>query len=162
MSWKSDRAIERVVKLFKRAKSQIFDEDIKAIKTISETIEENEKKYVTDNILYAKLLCHSLNLSLHHHGNMKLAIKEADNVFKMSLREHLEMITINLNNQEVINYLKSIGFDVDREILSDVLELNGNQEEFLQKLKTNWELTKVSKSFYNTANEFLRDTDNYL
>lgn len=161
MSWKSDRSIERIVKLFKRAKSQVFDEDIKAIKTISETIEENEKKYVTDNILYTKLLCHSLNLSLHHHGNMKMAIKEADNVFKMSLREHLEVITRNLNNQEVINYLKAFGVDFESyqnnpEIIAEF------EHQIIERLQTNWELTKVSKSFYNTANEFLRDTDNYL
>lgn len=161
MSWKSDKAIERLVRTFQRVKSQIFEQDVEAIKTINETIEVNEKQYVNDNILFAKLLCYFLNLNLHHHGSMKLAIKEAHNVFKISLSEHLEIITKNLNNQESINYLKSI--EIDFESYSNQPEILSKKEsEIIEKIKTNWELTKVSKSFYNTANEFLRDTDNYI
>lgn len=161
MSWKSDKAIERLVKTFQRVKNQIFEQDVEAIKTINETIETNEKQYVTDNILFAKLLCHFLNLNLHHHGNMKIAIKEADNVFKMSLREHIEIITKNLNDQDVINFLKGLGADM--ESFSNQPELlSKNEKEIIERLQTNWELTKVSKSFYNTANEFLRDTNNYV
>lgn len=161
MSWKSDRAIERVVKLFKRAKSQIFDEDIKAIKTISETIEENEKKYVTDNMLYAKLLCYILNQNLHHHGSMKTAIKATNDIFKHPLNYHLQMLQKNLNDTDIYNYLESIGIEFGTYKNQDDI-LKQKEKEFLKRLQTNWELTKVSKSFYNTANEFLRDTDNYI
>lgn len=161
MSWRSDKAIERLVRTFQRVKSQIFEEDIKAIKTINETIIESEKSIAVDNLLFAKLLCYILNQNLHHHGNMKQSIEEVSGVFKKPLNHHVSILATNLNNQALNIYLKEIGIDFNS--LSDQPDLiKSNQKEIIEKIKNNWNESKVEKSFINTINEFLRDTDNYV
>ena len=42
------------------------------------------------------------------------------------------------------------------------LILLNNQKEIIVKLKVNFTLENVKKSFYNTANQFLQETDNYI
>ena len=161
MSWRSDKAIERLVRTFQRVKSQIFEEDIKAIKTINETIIESEKSIAVDNLLFAKLLCYILNQNLHHHGNMKQSIEEVSGVFKKPLNHHVSILATNLNNQALNIYLKEIGIDFNS--LSDQPDLiKSNQKQIIEKIKNNWDKSKVEKSFINTINEFLRDTDNYV
>lgn len=108
MSWKSDKALERLIKTFQRIKNGIFKEDIEAVKKLAETIEESEKLIVIDNILFAKLLCHVLNTNLHNYGNMKNSLSAVQDVFKKPLDHHIEFLSYNLNNQELNNYFKSI------------------------------------------------------
>lgn len=161
MSWKSDKSIERIVKLFKRVPKNVFPEDIEAIKHVSETITESEKQYMTDNILFAKLLCHVINQNLHYHGNIKMSIKDVSDVFKKPIEHHLSILTSNLNNQDLNNYLKEIGIDFDSyKNESDVIK--SNEKGLIEKLKSSWETKSVTKSLCNTVNEFLKDTDNYI
>lgn len=167
MSWRSDKALERLIKTFQRIKNGIFDEDIKAIKTINETIEESEKMVVIDNVLFAKLLCHVLNSNLHHYGNMKNSISAVQDIFNKPLDHHISILSYNLNNQELSNYLKSIHVNLEFEetkdqSLKNIELLKSNQKEIVEKMKTNWSKSKVEKSFVNTVNEFLRDAENYV
>lgn len=167
MSWKSDKALERLIKTFQRIKNGIFEEDIKAIKTINETIEESEKMVAIDNVLFAKLLCHVLNSNLHHYGNMKNSLSAVQDVFKKPLDHHIEFLAYNLNNQELNNYLKSIDINLEFTETAEQLKnneelLKSNQKEIIKKIKSNWSKSKVEKSFVNTINEFIRDTENYI
>lgn len=167
MSFKSDKALERIVKTFQRIRNGIFEEDIKAIKTINETIEESEKMVAVDNILFAKLLCHVLNSNLHHYGNMKNSISGVQDVFNKPLDHHISILSRNLNNQELSNYLKSIGVNLEFEetkeqSLKNIESVKSHQKEIVEKMKTNWSKSKVEKSFVNTVNEFLRDAENYI
>lgn len=167
MSWSSDKALERLIKTFQRIINGIFKEDIEAVKKIAETIEENEKLIVVDNILFAKLLCHVLNTNLHHYGNMKNSLSAVQDVFKKPLDHHIEFLTYNLNNQELNNYLKSIDINLEFTETAEQLKnneelLKSNQKEIIKKIKSNWSKSKVEKSFVNTINEFIRDTENYI
>ncbi len=161
MSWKSDKAIERVVKVFKRSNTKIFPEDIEAVKTINETITEHEKGLVNDNLLFAKLVCFVINSNLHRSGSMKDAIAVINIALERPLSHSLDMLTKNLNNQELNNYLESLGFNF--ESLEDEPELiKHNQKEIIEKIKSNWTQQKVTKSFCNTINEFIKNVNNYI
>jgi len=161
MSWKTDNSIKRIFNTFKRLKTQIFNQDIEALKLLNETIAEQEKKYVNDNLLYAKLLCYVLDRNFHHYGDMKMAIKVSHDILKEPLHFHLQMLHRNINDQDFNNYLKSIGIEFDTyKNQNDILK--ANEKEFVEKLKNNWTYENVSKAFYNTANDFLKETENYI
>lgn len=161
MSWKSDKSIERIVKLFKRVPKNVFPEDIEAIKNINETISESEKQLVNDHILFAKLVCYVLNLNLHHSGSMKGAISSLRTVLEKPINHHLEFLTMNLNQQELNNYLKDLGFNFNN-LESEPELIKANQKGMIEKIKSNWTKEKVTKSFTNTVNEFIKDVNNYI
>lgn len=162
MSWKSDLAIKRIFNSFKRLKNQIFIQDIDALKLLNKTILESEKKYVNDNLLYAKLLCIALRYRTEYHTNIKTALKSIDSDLNLSLNEQIELLRLTLNRVDKTNYLKSIGVDLNNENFSEIEELKDNQKEFLEKLKNNWNYESVYKSFMNSANDFLKDIKNYV
>lgn len=161
MSWKSDKSIERVVKLYKRVPKQVFHEDIEAIKNINETISESEKELVNDHVLFAKLVCYVLNLNLHQSGSMKGAIASLRSVLEKPISDQLEFLTMNLNQTELNNYFKSIGMNFN--VMEDNSEIiKSNENEMIEKIKNNWTKQKVTKSFNNTVNEFIKDVNNYI
>lgn len=167
MSWSSDKALERLIKTFQRIKNGIFKEDIDAVKKLAETIEESEKMVAVDNILFAKLLCHILNSNLHHYGNMKNSISAVQDIFNKPLEHHISILSCNLNNQELNNYLKSIGINLEFEETKEqssknIEKLKSNEKEIIEKIKNNWSKSKVEKSFVKSVNEFLRDPENYV
>jgi hypothetical protein len=67
------------------------------------------------------------------------------------------MMHRNINYKDLDNYLISLGIkeQILKLIKSKTIILSNNQK-YLEKLKTNWSLENVSKSFYNTANEFYK------
>jgi hypothetical protein len=168
MSWTNQNALKRVINVFKRFKEQngkLWDNDIESIKTLNTAIENASKSQVDDNLLYAKLLCYIIDRNLHHTGDIKGAIKVAADILKEPLDFHIQMLHKNINCKDLDNYLISIGIKdqilkSDREDNSKII--SDNQKEMLEKLKNNWTLENVRKSFYNTANEFLQETDNYI
>jgi membrane-associated HD superfamily phosphohydrolase len=168
MSWQTQNALKKVVTVFKRSKERnvpIYDNDIEAIKTLNTAIENASKSQVNDNLLFAKLLAYVIDKNLHYTGDIKASIKIAADILKEPLDFHLQMMHRNINYKDLDNYLISLG--IKEQILKvDKVEnnkiLSNNQKEYLEKLKTNWSLENVSKSFYNTANEFLQETDNYI
>jgi hypothetical protein len=162
MSWKSDLAIKRIFNSFKRLKTQIFTQDIDALKLLNETISESEKMHVNDNLLFAKLLCTALRYRTENYGNIKSALKSLKNDLETPLNHQIEFLQLTLNRVDDVNYLKSIGVDLNNENFSEIKELNGHEKEFLEKLKTNWTYEKVYKSFMNSANDFLKDINNYV
>jgi len=161
MSWIEENALKRVFNVYKRFKEQkgkLWDNDIEAIKTLSTALENNSKHYVNDNLLFAKLLCYCLDKNLHLNGDMKAAIKNVADVLKEPLNERIAMLTMNLNNQELNNYFKSLGLNIEHEKKSDLKKVT---PEMVTKIKSNWTSETVTKSFYNTANDLLKDINNY-
>ena len=164
MSWNSDNAVKRIFNSFKRLKSQIYNEDIEALKQLNEELLNNQKNYVNDNILFAKLLSHILINELKYQGTMKMAVKKIDSVLKTPISHHTEFLRMELNNKDFLEYIESLGIETDhlnhKENKNDLI-LNDNQKEIQDKLLNFWNYNKVEKSFYNTANEFLKDINNY-
>ena len=171
MSWQTENALKRVFSVYKRFKEQngkLWDNDIESLKTINTALENNSKDYVNDNILFAKLLVYILDKNVHNNGDIKASIKIVADILKEPLDCRIKMLQINLNQKGVENYLQSLGFNLDhldnskeKQETNDKI-LKENQKEIIEKLKVNWTYENVSKSFYNTANEFLQETDNYI
>lgn len=168
MSWKIENAKNRVFNVFKRNKDKIYKEDIEALKTINTELELKRDKYVNDNLLFAKLLVYVLDRNVHQNGDIKASIKIVADILKEPLDYHLQMFQINLNQKGIDSYLESLGFNLehlnhDKKVKEqNELILKDNQKEIIVKLKVNFTLENVKKSFYNTANQFLQETDNYI
>jgi len=167
MSWQLENAKKRVFNVFKRNKENIYKEDIEALKTINTELELKRDKYVNDNLLFAKLLVYVLDRNVHQNGDIKASIKIVADILKEPLDYHLQMFQINLNQKGIDSYLQSLGFNLEHLDNSKEIKINNdkilkeNEKEIIEKLKINWTFENVSKSIYNTANEFLKDIDNY-
>ena len=169
MSWKEQNALKTVVNVFKRFHKQngkIWDNETEAIKTLNTALEKNTESNVNCNILYAKLLCFVLYKNVEHFGGIQGAIKHVhSNVLSYSLHEHVEMLRRHLNKNDFDEYLSTLGLSetfTGEEQESNLAILSKNQNEIVTKLNKFWNFEKVKKSFYNTANEFLQEKDNYI
>jgi hypothetical protein len=164
MSWKLENNTKRIYNVFKRSKSQIYSEDIEALKEVLNHINDSNKAYVNDNILFAKLLTINLTQNLNYYGTIDVAIKEAGRLLTLPLNHHLEILRRNLNEQDLQNYFESIGLldwknTKEREANEQLLK--EHEKAIVEKCKKNWTLEKVEKSLINSANDFLKDVDNY-
>lgn len=145
MSWENKKAVNRIFNTFKRLKDKIYEEDIDALKLLNELVEQNKRAVANDNILYAKLLCFFINRNALHFGSIQLAIKEAHNELLKPLPVHIKELQIALNRMEEMRQGEKIKTGLDL--------LNVKQEK--------WTLGKVEDSFYNSANTFIKDVNNY-
>jgi hypothetical protein len=164
MSWKSDNALKRIISVFKRSKDKVYKEDIEALQLLSNELVNSQKSYVNDNILFAKLLNYALRNELKHQGSMKMAVKSIDGILKTPISHHIEFLRIELNHKDFSDYLESLGIETDHlnhKKNNNDLILTKNQKEIKDKLLKFWNYDKVEKSFYNSANEFLKDLNNY-
>lgn len=161
MSWKEKASITRIFNVFKRNKERIYKEDIEALKTLDEFINSESKQLTTGNLLFAKLLAIHLRQNLNYYGDIKTAIKALQKELKHPLNYQLEFLTKDLNHNEFINYLKSEGLNFENVII-DKSPIGDKQREVLTKLKTEWSFEIVEKSFYNSANDILKEVENYV
>ena len=161
MSWKTENSLKRIFNVFKRSKDKIYKEDIEALKYLNTELEIKLKAYVNDNLLYAKLLCYILNQKLHESNNIKTAIKLSNDIIKEPLDYHIKLLAKNLNDIEKYNFLSSLGIDFSNDD-NDFKILKIHEQEILKKLEQEWTFKNVEDSFYNTANDFLRNEDNYI
>jgi hypothetical protein len=168
MSWTEQNAFKRIYNVFKRNKNNIYSEDIEALKLLNTALENKNKQFVTQNLLYAKLLAIQLNQNLMYYGSIEEAIKKIKSDLSLSLNYNLIYLQKNLNNTELINYFNSLGVNTsnpnlltneqkqnDKNIISD------KQKEIIEQLKKNWDFELVEKSFVKTANELLKDVNYY-
>lgn len=160
MSWLSDNAVKRIFNAFKRSKDKIYKEDIEALKLLNDELINSQKQYVNDNILYAKLLSVILMQEVRYFNDMKMAIKNVNGIFLLPLENHIENLRNELNRNDFNLYIESIGIDLNSNKNEDKI-LENNQKEIIEKLNKFWNYEKVEKSFYNTANDFLKDFNNY-
>src|SRR6478609_12103827 len=97
MSWKTQNAVQRIFNTFKRLKTQIFNQDIEALKLLNAELESKQKQYVNDNLLYAKLLCIALRYRTEYHTNIKMALKSIDSDLNIPINEQIELLKLTLN-----------------------------------------------------------------
>ena len=171
MSWINQNALKIVFNVYKRFKEQkgkIWDNDIEALKTINTALENDSKAYVNDNILYAKLLAILLTNELLYRKDIKEALKAVSSDLLKPLDYHLDMMRMHLNDIDLEAHFNHLGlldfdfWDVTQETKDKKNEIINNiKPEMIDKIKHNWLLENVKKSFYNTANDFLKDVDNY-
>jgi hypothetical protein len=162
MSWQEQNAIKRIFNAFKRTKKQIYNEDIQALELINESFNEYKKAYVNDNLLFAKLLCVILKQNVSYYQDIQSSIKKINDDLKQPLNYHLQFLKMELNNIQINDYLKSINVDTNffsNKDNSGVIK--ANEKEIIEAINKSWDLNSVEKSFYNTANTFLKDVNNY-
>jgi nitric oxide reductase activation protein len=168
MSWTEQNAFKRIYNVFKRNKNNIYSEDIEALKLLNTALENKNKEFVTQNLLYAKLLAIHLNQNLMYYGSIEEAIKKIKYDLSLSLNYNLIYLQKNLNNTELLNYFNSIGVNTSNpyllnqtQIENDKNIISDKQKEILEQLKKNWDFELVEKSFVKTANELLKDVNYY-
>ena len=160
MSWKDKQHITRIFNSFKRNKANIYPEDINALKSLNEVIEDSSKGIATGNLIFAKLLCLYMKQNANYYKGVKVAVKGLQSELKKPLDYHLQMLTKELNNIELINYFESKGIDLSNAYCEKVIKQEDDRD-IINKLKTEWTFEIVEKSFYNSANDLLKDIENY-
>jgi hypothetical protein len=149
MSWKLENNTKRIYNVFKRSKSQIYSEDIEALKDVLNHIHEGKKQMSIDNILFLKLLSIHLLQNLDYYGNIKGAVKECGKLLNQPLNHHIEKLRISLNYVEVNNYVNNLKVE------------EFNDPDVLEKLNKEWSYKVVENSLYNSCNDFIKDVENY-
>ena len=66
-----------------------------------------------------------------------------------------------LEDIDQINFFESKGFDMSLSKDDQISKIKENEAEILKKLLEVWPLEKVEKSIYNTANDLIKNLDNY-
>jgi cupin superfamily acireductone dioxygenase involved in methionine salvage len=141
MSWEQKRYVTKIFNAFKRNKERIYKEDIEALKNLDEFINESSKNLTKDNLIYAKLLCVFLRQNVHHYKDIKFAIKELKFQLNIPLDRQIELLTYDLNLIE--------------------LQKLDSAEQIFEKMDNAWSKEQVEKSFYNSANDLLKEIENY-
>ena len=141
MSWEQKRYVTKIFNAFKRNKERIYKEDIEALKNLDEFINESSKNLTKDNLIYAKLLCVFLRQNIHYYKDIKFAIKELKFQLNIPLDRQIELLTYDLN-------LISLQNETDT-------------KEVFKKMDNAWSKEQVEKSFYNSANDILKEIENY-
>jgi hypothetical protein len=164
MSWKEYNAIKHIYNVFKRSK--VYQEDVNALKLISNRIDEQDKSIANDNLLFAKLLSIQLRQNLEHYGSMEVALKKIDDELKRPLNYHSQILHTTFNHVEFDSYLKSIGINVnfihsklDAEKNDDIIIKQ--QKEIAKKFIKDWSFEQVEKSFYKTTNQIIKNMNYY-
>lgn len=141
MSWELKRNVTKIFNAFKRNKDRIYKEDIEALKNIDEFINESSKNLTKDNLLYAKILCVFLRQNVHYYKDIKFAIKELKFQLNIPLDRQIELLTYDLNLISLQNETEA--------------------KEVFKKMDNAWTKEQVEKSFYNSANDLLKEIENY-
>jgi cupin superfamily acireductone dioxygenase involved in methionine salvage len=141
MSWEQKRYVTKIFNAFKRNKERIYKEDIEALKNLDEFINESSKNLTKDNLIYAKLLCVFLRQNIHYYKDIKFAIKELKFQLNIPLDRQIELLTYDLNLITLQNETDS--------------------KEIFKKMDNPWTKEQVEKSFYNSANDLLKEIENY-
>ncbi len=141
MSWQNKKHITRIFNAFKRNKERIYKEDIEALKSLDELISKESEQTTKDNLIYAKLLCVFLRQNIHYYKDIKFAIKELKFQLNIPLDRQIELLTYDLNLIE--------------------LQKLESAEQVFEKMDNAWTKEQVEKSFYNSANDLLKEIENY-
>jgi len=141
MSWEQKRYVTKIFNAFKRNKERIYKEDIEALKNLDEFINESSKTFTKDNLIYAKLLCVFLRQNIHYYKDIKFAIKELKFQLNIPLDRQIELLTYDLN--------------------LITLQNETDAKEVFKKMDNAWSKEQVEKSFYNSANDLLKEIENY-
>ena len=150
MSWQEQTALRRIFNVFKRNRTNVYQEDINALKTLNESLEAYQKEFVNDNKLFAKLLSLQITQNVRYYGSIETALIALKDDLKNPLEYNITFLQQELNQRAVNDYLEQ-----NKTITPE------NKKEFQKKLLESWSLQNVEKSFYNTANEIIKNIDFY-
>ena len=166
MSWKEKSNVFKIFNAFKRNKDRVYESEIEALKDLDEFINQESKLNTHYNLIYAKILALFLIQNIEYYKGIKEAVTSLKNELKKPLDYQLQILTMQLNSNEMINYLKTIKVlnEIDGKVLSEIdkINLKKNEKEIIEKLTNSWTNENVEKSFYNTANDLLKDIENYI
>ena len=166
MSWKEKSNVFKIFNAFKRNRERVYESEIEALKDLDDFINQASKTMTHGNIIYAKILALYLIQNIEYYKGVKEAVKSLKNELKKPLDYQLQILTMQLNSNEIINYLKTIKVlnEIDGKVLSEIdkINLKKNEKEIIEKLKNSWTNENVDKSFYNTANDLLKEIENYI
>jgi len=160
MSWKDKQHITRIFNSFKRNKTNIYPEDINALKSLDELINDNSKTMTAGNLIFAKLLCLYLRQNAFAHKGVKGVIYALKKELKSPLEHNLWLLTKELNNIDLELYAESKGVNIRNWESIQAFKKEDNQE-MINKILNGWTVGIVEKSFYSTANDLLKDIENY-
>lgn len=168
MSWKSKGAFTRLGNTFKRLyeKKLVFKEDFEALKILQEEINNLTEQRITEQTLFAKVVCANLKAYLVRFGNIKEAIKWVQMDLDIHLISHIEELTNELNLQDLQNLMKQKGIIFELVTTKEEKENNlkvikEHEKEFVNKILEPYKYESVKKSFEKTINEFITNPENY-
>jgi hypothetical protein len=168
MSWKSNGAFTRLGNTFKRLyeKKLVFKEDFEALKTLQETINDLTEQRITEQTLFAKVVCANMYFGLLRYKDINQAIKEVQYDLDINLSSHIEKLTFELNLISLQNLMEKQGVNFelvqDKESKERNLQIiKKHEKEFSKKILERWEFDDVKKSFEKTINEFITNPENY-
>ena len=150
MSWQDQTALRRIFNVFKRNRTNVYQEDINALKTLNESLEKYQKQFVNDNKLFAKLLSLQITQNVRYYGSIETALVALKDDLKNPLEYNITFLQQELNQRTVNDYLEH-----NKSITRD------NKKQLKEKLLESWSLENVEKSFNNTANEIIKNIDFY-
>lgn len=150
-SWKDHNAIQRIFNVFQKNKERVYPQDIEALKHLNELVEQSAEKTAIDNILFSKLLCCAMRYHIQYYGNIHDAKKQMAYDLRVDMNVHLFELAKALNESDKIAFFETIKEN----------EISQNQQAIIDKLNTNWSIENVTKSFYKTCNDFIKDIQNY-
>lgn len=161
MSWKTQNSLKRIFEAFKRNKSSIYASDIESLKHINAELENSIKNNAIDNILFTKLLCIALSDNLLHYKDINSAKNRIYRELSKPMGYHIGMLKMFLEDIDRINFFESKGFDMELFGGDQFDKIKEHEAEILKKLMSVWPIEKVQKSIYNTANDLIKNIDNY-
>ena len=169
MSWKVENAIKKVFGCFSRNKKTIYESEIEALKIIVNEINNHNKALVHNNEVYAKLLAMHIKNEYRKYKSIDFAITQINKDLKKPLEYHLNVLSNCIISTEYLNYLKSLDIEATQEEQSTIDGLEKLEVKFfkqhekgiLDKLKTAYSDKEIKEKFYLTANDFLKDVENY-
>jgi len=150
MSWQEQTALRRIFNVFKRNRTNVYPEDINALKTLNESLEAYQKQFVNDNKLFAKLLSLQITQNVRYYGSIETALVALKDDLKNPLEYNITFLQQELNQRTVNDFINQ-NKSITRE----------NEKELQEKILESWSLENVEKSFYNTANEIIKNIDFY-
>jgi len=168
MSWKSKGAFTRLGNTFKRLheKKLVFKEDFEALKTLQEEINQLTELRVTEQTLFAKIVCANMYFGLLRYKDVNQSIKEVQHDLDIDLQSHIEKLTFELNLISLQNLMEKQGINFelvqDKESKERNLEIiKKHEKEFSKKIIESWTYDDVKKSFEKTINDFITNHNNY-
>lgn len=174
MSWEDKKSVNRIVSTFKRLKTQIFKQDVDAIKHLSELVDSLDKKVSIDNKLFLKALTLLIIERYSKNQGVNFTLKTIEKDLLQSQNYHSEILKIKINAIEFKKVIDALEVKLTE---SEIVELENasvdqlehfenrvftdNYLEVVSNIKKTWTSKHIETSLYRSANTFIQNIDNY-
>lgn len=147
------KSLERIYKTFIRLKSQIYDQDKEALKTLINSFEETQEQIALTDLPYTKCIA----LLMYHYTQHTQDAKQANFLLKkdleMPLGFHIEQLKNQITNVNTMKFYESIGLVGNLKESEQNRIIEENEKEIINQLQKEFSFEIVKKSLYNTAND---------